>query len=333
MKPPDYFEKVQRSAQETWALLDSKREIAGPWHQMFNQVQYPRVILSELLQNADDAGAKRASVTFVDGVFTFEHDGADFTEDQFASLCRFGFSNKRSLHTIGFRGIGFKSTFSLGDAVEVLSPTLAVSFHRRRFTEPRWLESATSSTSTIVRVSVADKNRANQLKGSLAEWSESPSSLLFFKNLRELSIDGTVVRKRVTKHGPVERSQFLNLTGEETERLFFVQSEAETLPEDAAEEVRSERGLTDLEDLHLPPCEIEIVLGLKAPQRLYVVLPTGAEIPVPFSINAPFIQDPARMKIKDPATSPTNRWLLERTGRLLAQTLLDWVGNKDLTLA
>lgn len=333
MKPPPYFEKVRQRAADRWDQLEADRELAGPWHQLFRQVQSPRHVLSELLQNADDAGARKASVHFDNETFAFEHDGSDFTEEQFASLCRFGFSNKRSLHTIGFRGIGFKSTFSLGSTVEVLSPSLAVCFHQQRFTEPRWIDGASPSDSTIVRVTVADKNRGNQLRGSLQEWSESPSSLLFFKNLRELSIDGTVVRKRVTKQGPVERSQFLTLTGEETERLFFVQSEAETLPEDAAEEVRGERGLADLEDLHLPPCEIEIVLGLKAPQRLYVVLPTGAEVPVPFSINAPFIQDPARMKIKDPATSPTNRWLLERAGRLLAKTLIGWLANKELDLA
>jgi hypothetical protein len=332
MKPPAYFENVRKRAADRWRQLEADRELAGPWHQLFRQVQSPRHVLSELLQNADDAGARKASVQFAGETFVFEHDGADFTEDQFASLCRFGFSNKRSLHTIGFRGIGFKSTFSLGSAVEVFSPTLAVRFHEQRFTEPEWIDGSRSSESTMVRVKVAKKDRGNQLRISLEEWTESPSSLLFFKNLRELSIDGSVVRKRVTRRGPVERSQFLNLSGEETERLFFVQSEAEALPEDAAEEIRGERGLADLEELHLPPCKIEIVLGLNDPQRLYVVLPTGAEIPVPFSINAPFIQDPARMKIKDPATSPTNRWLLERAGRLLAQTFVDWVGNKELSL-
>ena len=50
------------------------------------------------------------------------------------------------------------------------------------------------------------------------------------------------------------------------------------------------------------------MLGAKG--RLYVVLPTGVETALPFACNAPFIQDPARLKIKDPETSPTNRWLL-----------------------
>ena len=329
MKPPIYFESVRQRAADRWKQLEADKELAGPWHQLFRQVQSPRHVLSELLQNADDEGAKKASVSFDGETFVFEHDGADFTEEQFASLCRFGFSNKRNLHTIGFRGIGFKSTFSLGDNVEVLSPSLAISFQKKRFTEPVWIEGSRPSEATVVRVEVRDKNRAKQLSANLAEWAESPSSLLFFRNLRELTINGATVRRRVTKRGPVANSRYLTLTGEDTQRLLLLQSGAEALPPEAVEELRAER---DVEDLHLPPCEVEVVLGLTQPQRLYVVLPTGAELPLPFSINAPFIQDPARMKIKDPATSPTNRWLLERAGRLVAETMLEWLSNRNLPL-
>jgi hypothetical protein len=31
-----------------------------------------------------------------------------------------------------------------------------------------------------------------------------------------------------------------------------------------------------------------------------VVLPAGTDVDLPFSINAPFLQDPARQKIKEP---------------------------------
>jgi hypothetical protein len=329
MNPPAYFEKTRQRSAERWIQLEADKELAGPWHQLFRQVQSPRHVLSELLQNADDAGAKKASVSFDGATFVFEHDGDDFNEEQFASLCRFGFSNKRSLHTIGFRGIGFKSTFSLGDRVEVLSPSLAVYFQKKRFTEPVWIEGAQPRDATVVRVEVTDKNRAHQLRANLTEWTESPSSLLFFRCLKELTIDGATVRKRVTKSGPVPKSRYLTLTGEETQRLLLLQSAAEALPPEAVEELRAER---DVEDLHLPPCEVEVVLGLDQPQRLYVVLPTGAELPLPFSINAPFIQDPARMKIKEPSTSPTNRWLLERAGRLVGETMLAWLNNRSLTL-
>ena len=93
--------------------------------------------------------------------------------------------------------------------MEVLSPSLVVCFHKKRFTEPVWLDGMRHPDATVVRVKVADKNHAKQLRANLAEWTESPSSLLFFRSLRELTIDGATVRKRVTKIGPVPNSRYL----------------------------------------------------------------------------------------------------------------------------
>jgi len=73
------------------------------------------------------------------------------------------------------------------------------------------------------------------------------------------------------------------------------------------------------------------VMGAKG--RLFVVLPTGVETELPFACNAPFIQDPARLKIKDPETSPTNRWLLERAGQLAASAMLGWLGQSEMPTA
>src|SRR5271170_2661276 len=155
---PHYFEPIRETAAKRWDQLERDPGLAGPWHQLFRQVQSPRHVLSELLQNADDAGATDASVALRDGVFVFEHNGEDFSGDHFASLCRFGYSNKRTLHTIGFRRVGFKSTFSLGDTVEVRTPTLAVCFKKKRFTEPVWVPDARPTQHTVIQVRIADRN-------------------------------------------------------------------------------------------------------------------------------------------------------------------------------
>src|SRR2546422_4694954 len=159
-RPPQYFEQIRAAASRRWDQLEHDRDLAGPWHQLFKQVQSPRHVVSELLQNADDAGATEASVRIEDDSFVFEHNGEDFTEDHFASLCRFGHSNKRALHTIGFRGIGFKSTFSLGDQVELDTPTLSVVFNKRRFSEPVWSGNRSLAKGrTRIRVPFADQKR------------------------------------------------------------------------------------------------------------------------------------------------------------------------------
>ena len=203
MNPPPFFESVQKKANSRWDQLDRDPELAGPWHQLFKQVQNPRHVVSELLQNADDAGATQASVALNGNEFVFSHNGEDFTEEQFASLCRFAYSNKRALHTIGFRGVGFKCTFSLGDQVQLSSPTLSVLFCRTRFTQPIWMDAERSQPGlTIIRVRITDEFRRREVEKNLQEWSQNPASLLFFKCIRRFSVADKEIHWRSAGLGP-----------------------------------------------------------------------------------------------------------------------------------
>lgn len=326
--PPGYFEHVRLKSVQRWEQLDSDPELAAPWHQMFRQVQSPRHVVSELLQNADDAAATEASVRLEPGRFQFSHNGEDFTEEHFASLCRFAYSNKRALHTIGFRGVGFKSVFSLGDRVELYTPTLSVAFSKARFTEPVWVQrDEECAQDTQVRVAVEDELRLQELRRNLREWRESPISLLFFRSIRRLSIDGDDLCWARLGRGPVPGSEWLALNGDASHTVLVVRSEPLPFPQDALEEIGQERLLPGEQQESLPPCTIDLVVG--SPGRLYVVLPTGVTTQLPFACNAPFIQDPARLKIKDPEISPTNRWLLEKTGELAASAMLRWLEGAD----
>lgn len=322
---PPYFERIRSRASARWDQLEHDPELAGPWHQLFKQVQSPRHVVSELLQNADDAGATRAVVAIDGDEFVFSHNGEDFIEEHFASLCRFGYSNKRALHTIGFRGVGFKSTFSLGDQVRLFTPTLSVAFDRKRFTEPIWIDTnLIQSKLTQVRVAIKDTSR-KQLQKNLDEWFKSPASLLFFKNIRSLTIDDREVEWRSQGRGPFEGSEWMALSGQM--KYLVIRSGEEEFPQDAVEEIRQERMLSTDEDAPLPPCRVELVLGLEG--RLFVILPTGVKTELPFACNAPFVQDPARVKIKDPETSPTNQWLLKRVGQLAAVAMTGWLKRTD----
>ena len=330
MRPPEYFKSIRGEASELWDQLQRKPELAGPWHQLFRQVQSPRHVVSELLQNADDAGATEATVEINDGEFVFSHNGQDFNEEQFASLCRFGFSNKRTLHTIGFRGVGFKSTFSLGSEVRLVTPTLSVAFHKQRFTEPKWIGSAgTTDERTEIRVVIQNPLMLQELGKNLQEWSESPASLLFFNSIRSLRVHEKEIRWEAQGTGPVEDSEWMSISTTPEKQYLIFRSSSEEFPEDALKEIRDER-MTPDEDTTFPPCRVEIVLGMEG--RLFVVLPTGVMTQLPFACNAPFIQDPARMKIKEPVSSPTNAWLLRRVGELAADAMHAWVRQGSLPI-
>jgi hypothetical protein len=328
---PPYFNRIKKLSSERWDRLEADEDLAAPWRQLFRQVQSPRHVISELLQNADDAGATHVSARIVDGAFVFEHDGLDFNEEQFGSLCRFGNSNKRRLHTIGFRGIGFKSTFSLGDRVVVVSPTLAVEFHAARFTDPVWISGVESTGTTVIAVRFRDEERKRALLASMEQWTRSPASLLFFHSVSSLQIGDIPLAKKIVGQGPVPGSERIALTSDgTTSEVLVIRSGEEPFPEDAIAEIRDERSEPTLD---LPPCSVEVVVNAPESGRVFVVLPTAARLDVPFCINGPFVQDPARVGLKDPSGSPTNRWLLRRAGLLAAKALRDWVADKNLMLS
>ena len=328
IQPPEYFHKIAMNSKQRWDQLESDPELAGPWRQLFSQVQSPRHVVSEMLQNADDAGATWVEVSERDNKFVFEHNGRDFAAEEFASLCRFGYSNKRSLHTIGFRGIGFKSLFSLGPTVCLTTPTLSVRFHSQRFTEPLWFEQQNECARTRIEVAILDPNRILELHKNFHQWISSPLSLLFFASVRKLTIQGCTIEKEILEPGPCKNSSWVRLTGSSYDRILHAWSDDAPFPIDAIQEINQER---NTHDLNLPPCRVEVVYAPTAPSRVFVVLPTGVSPNLPFSCHAPFLQDPARFGIKDPAVSPTNRWLIDRVGVLAAETMLGWLANRALS--
>ena len=225
---PAYFEAIRQRAAQRWDQLEGDPELAGPWHLLFKQVQSPRHILSELLQNADDAGATEASVFFENSAFIFNHNGEDFTEEHFASICRFGYSNKRALHTIGFRGVGFKSTFSLGECVELFTPTLSVAFHEKRFTEPNWANyNLNSDGVTTIRVAISDNHRRVEVEKNLEDWLNSPVSLLFFKNIRRIRIGDSELHWGSFGPGPVPNTEWLALHDNDDQSFLIARSAPE----------------------------------------------------------------------------------------------------------
>ncbi|WP_407726531.1 DUF3883 domain-containing protein [Rhodococcoides fascians] len=84
----------------------------------------------ELLQNADDAGAKRLHFSLGDDWVAIANDGRPFSEDDFRSLCRSASSKKQRGKGIGYRGIGFKSVVGLSSKVHLFSHDLQTTFSR-----------------------------------------------------------------------------------------------------------------------------------------------------------------------------------------------------------
>lgn len=85
----------------------------------------------ELLQNADDAGACRFLIRKAGDKLVVANDGRVFSDDDIIALCRSGASNKqRGTGTIGYRGVGFKSTTGIAHDISVVSGNRAFQFSK-----------------------------------------------------------------------------------------------------------------------------------------------------------------------------------------------------------
>jgi hypothetical protein len=282
-----------------------------------------RAILSELLQNADDAGASEARVSIENDRFVFEHNGEDFIEAHFASICRFGYSNKRALHTIGFRGSDSRarSAWAIGSSCSRRpwrSPSNA-----RGSPEPHWIDAVPDIGNHARRGGDRQPAAAPGGREESRRVAEEPGVAAVLQEIRRLRIGDSEVHWQSLGPGPIAESEWMALDEKADDPFLLVRSGEEAFPAEALDEIRKERMLGAEDSGDFPPCRVEIVLGAKG--RLYVVLPTGVETALPFACNAPFIQDPARLKIKDPETSPTNRWLLNRAGGLAASAMMEWL--------
>ena len=82
---------------------------------------YGERILIELLQNADDAQSSSIQLVQQGEHLYFANDGRPFNREDIIGISRSGASNKQRGSSIGYRGVGFKSTSYLSNRILIYS--------------------------------------------------------------------------------------------------------------------------------------------------------------------------------------------------------------------
>lgn len=162
----------------------------------------------ELLQNAEDAGAKHIKFVQYEDRLEVLHDGKPFTTDNLQGLCDIGLSDKvNNLNQIGEFGVGFKSVFGICDTVRLYSnpshyrnhdigDAVPFSVEIRDFTTPvdipaKTIEDAFTTYFVFpyaVGESFSGYKEQNKLVESLSKKLQNLgiSTLLFMKNLEQI---------------------------------------------------------------------------------------------------------------------------------------------------
>ena len=92
---------------------------------------YSGRVFVELLQNADDCYSTKICVKEVSGNIFFANNGRPFNESDVVAISRSGASNKKRGETIGYRGVGFKSTTYLTDEILIYSDNTYFTFSKK----------------------------------------------------------------------------------------------------------------------------------------------------------------------------------------------------------
>lgn len=170
----------------------------------------PARALWELVQNADDCTYKsneERSLRFVqtERYIWLEYNEVGFTERDVRALCNVGASTKGKQHT-GQKGIGFKAAFTLSARPHVLSPPYCFFFDEAAThcplpqVTPRIVEDEAGlplplpSRGTAIYLPL--RGQCSQLADSV-----EPDDLLFLKQLRVLTLDGSGQRCNFVRRG------------------------------------------------------------------------------------------------------------------------------------
>ena len=258
---------------------------------------YSGRIIVELLQNADDALSSRVYITEKDGNVIFANNGRPFNDADVMAISRSGASDKKRGETIGYRGIGFKSTSFLSSEIIIYSNETTFSFSKAKTAEALGVNEEHVPTIRIPFFVDATpyKNIIDELqkngfttififkssnKDVLREEIESLSSdlMLFLKNLKEIETTGMGEDKllRVNRRGK-EWGQEITID-------------------------KKKWGVID--DCIAFKIEEDVFVGCDSEDAVYYTfLPTYDKTPYPFKLNGDFSTDPSRKHIRQDETT------------------------------
>ncbi len=293
-------------------------------------------LVYELIQNADDVkdaegnpGASQIVFDICDDALIVTNDGA-FREEDFARLQRVASGGKRDeIGTTGAFGIGFISVYQITDHPEIFSSGRHWTIHPEAPDDQRITELRVDTTITLFKLPWAFEPHS-EVRRKLRQEAIRPDQLAtfqgevmeavylaapFLKQLRELQVrrNGLEVRSVLLED---LQNDFLRIQkGSRTEIWHIFHGEFDD------EACRLHKGYSQIELKR----NSQVVLAIHDENeiekgRLFAVLPSETEIPLPFYINADFFPSSDRKRIlfsKD-YQGEWNRAAIQAAARALA---------------
>ena len=284
----------------------------------------PTHFITELLQNAEDEGAKNVYFDLTENELIFFHDAPKlFDFSDIRAISNFGDNQekKEKPNTIGRFGIGFKSVYSITDAPRIISANFDITIKDYNIPEKTNIHDADFFHGTKIilplKVESEKKKRISEiLKEELSKLNLN--YLLFLTNIETISWKTPQNNGIYKKSSESKDKRFISLTSHDNEIKYIImektiQIDNKNLTIKIAFQIKKE------EDI------IKIIPTETSP--LYVFFPTKIETNLQFFVHAPFYTTPARENIQEGdnliniESDHRNDELKNQLGKLLSESL------------
>lgn len=283
----------------------------------------------ELLQNADDALAKKFYIAAEEDYVIVANDGRYFEEKDIMSICRSGSSTKkRDGKSIGYRGIGFKSVINLAERVHIISDKFKITFSKELTTEALSIVSKVpliriphpytpilnhnSNIDKLIKygyntIFIFEKPNLNNLKEDIN--SLDSSILLFLNNIIEFKIDLEEIKNITVDRQKINFNEIISIDDKISKEKWLVSKD------------NRNNGVAFLLNE-----DFEIVSLDEQRAVIHSFMPTKDKVGMPIKINGDFSTDPSRTKVVyDDVTKDT----LEACSKIVVNILQENIINKN----
>ena len=290
----------------------------------------PSHFIYELLQNAEDAGAKKVQFVLTEEGLDTYHDGREFNYKDIDGITSVGNTEKADdLTKIGRFGIGFKSVFAITSTPHIFSGYYNIKIENLFVPVPIPSEPEMNyekrGLRTLIRLpfdhKIMPREEAFQIVSEKLGNLE-PRTLLFLKNINKVewkilaaeSSEGSCTRSsknNITHSNSSLRVKRVRLTSQrEVVRYLVLERPIKIQGEPLSVEVafRLDKGKGDKEAI-VP----------EKNSKLVVFFPTERETFLDFVVQGPYITTPSRENI--PFNKEQNQKIIDETGKLVAASL------------
>lgn len=295
---------------------------------------YSGRVFVELLQNADDCKSTKIYVKEVSGNILFANNGRPFDENDVIAISRSGSSSKKRGETIGYRGVGFKSTTYLTDEIIIYSDKTYFTFSKRICSDrismpvnsipmiriPLLIEKVDSEIEYEIRE--LEKNGYNtvfvfrnaRVQEFLEEIKQVDTGMfIFLNNIEQCRIEMTQYATQISLQRRSESNgQIVEFSNAKNNAWYIVRHNGTAI------------GLKyDVANRRIIACE-------ESEQLYHSYLPSFDKMLFPFKVNADFSTDPSRKHISiDEKTESAIQNIAENI-TLLIKTALSGKSEMDL---